>query len=236
MVKEYRFDDRAALFSTLAEACVGHLSEALVKHGAASFLVSGGSTPAPLYEALSLADLDWSNIHVALVDERWVDRADRASNEGLIERTLLVNRARHASFTGMKTKAASAVEGQTETEACYRTLPEPFTLCILGMGNDGHTASLFPHAEGLDEALAGESGQLTAAIRARQSEVTGANTERMTLSLNGLLRSERLVIVLTGEEKRAVFRAAMGEGTVEDMPVRAVLRQNQVPVDLYWAP
>lgn len=236
MVKQYLFEDRDSLFSALALACQRHLDKALTDKGEASFMVSGGGTPAPLYQALSESDLDWSKIHVALVDERWVDKDHDASNEALIERTLLINNAAEATFTGMKTAAETALEGCAESEQHYRAIPKPFTVAILGMGNDGHTASLFPHAQGLSEALAEDNTQLTAAITAQQSEVTGPNTERLTLTLNGLLHSKRLIILLTGEEKLAVFKQAQADGAVEDMPVRAILRQNKVPVELYWAP
>jgi 6-phosphogluconolactonase len=236
MVTEYLFNDRSELLTQLAADCQAYLAQALTDNGKATFLVSGGSTPAPLYEALSLADLDWANIHVALVDERWVDKEHSASNEALIYRTLLINNAANAPFTGMKTAAARALDGCTETEAKYRALPRPFTVAILGMGNDGHTASLFPHAEGLSVALAAHSEQLTAAIIAKQSDVTGPNIERLTLTLAGLLQTQHLIILLTGAEKLAVFRAALAGGPVADMPVRAVLQQNKVPVDLYWAP
>ena len=236
MVKQFIFEDRDSLFNALALACERHLDKALADNGAAGFMVSGGSTPAPLYKALSQSDLDWANIQVALVDERWVDKDHDASNEALIERSLLINNAANAPFTGMKTAADTALEGCTETEKLYRKLPQPFTVLIVGMGNDGHTASLFPHAQGLNEALAEDNSQLTTAITAQQSEVTGPNTERLTLTLNGLLHSKRLIILLTGEEKLTVFRTAMGDGAVEDMPIRAILRQNKVPVELYWAP
>jgi 6-phosphogluconolactonase len=236
MVSEFLFKDRSALFAKLAADCRSHLAQALNDQGQATLLVSGGSTPAPLYEALSLTDLDWANIHIALADERWVDREHSASNEALICKSLLRNHASRAPFTGMKTAAARAVQGCAETEARYQNLPRPFTLAILGMGSDGHTASLFPHASGLSEALLADSERLTAPISAKQSAVTGPNTERLTLTLAGLLQTQRLIILLTGDEKLEVFRTALGEGAVEDMPVRAVLRQNQVPVDLYWAP
>ncbi len=236
MVEEHLFTDRSSLLDSLTRDCQHHLQEDLTDKGHATLLVSGGSTPAPLYQSLSKTDLDWIRIHVALVDERWVDIDQEASNEAFIQRTLLINNARQAAFTGMKTAAASATDGCAETEARYRALPQPFTVTILGMGSDGHTASLFPHAEGLNEALSEDNPQLTAAIMARPSAVTGANTERLTLTLTGLLKSQRLILLLTGEEKLAVFRTALDDGPEEVMPVRAVLRQNKVPVALYWAP
>lgn len=236
MVKEFFFEQRNHLFTALAAECQDVLAEALSKHGAATLLVSGGSTPAPLYEALSKTELNWKKIKIALVDERWVDQQHSASNEALIRRTLLINNAKAAEFTGMKTAARTAKAGQSETEENYRKLPQPFSLAIVGMGPDGHTASLFPHAKGLADALKPNSEQITAAISATQSEVTGPNTERLTLTASALMKTDRVIILFTGEDKLAVFSAAQKEGPVEDMPIRALLHQDEVPVELYWAP
>lgn len=236
MVREFFFEQRHHLFTALVAECQDVLSEGVSKHGQATLLVSGGTTPAPLYEALSKSDLNWKKIKVALVDERWVDDQHAASNEALIRRSLLINNAKNVEFIGMKTLAATAAAGQAETEARYAKLPQPFTLSIVGMGADGHTASLFPHAKGLSAALDPNGQQLTAAISATPSEVTGANTERLTLTRNGLLKSERIIILFTGEDKLAVFSKAQQPGAVEDMPIRALLQQEQVPIELYWAP
>ncbi|CAG1021015.1 6-phosphogluconolactonase [Methylococcales bacterium] len=236
MVKEFFFEQRHHLFTALVAECQDVLSEAISKHGAATLLVSGGGTPAPLYEALSKTELNWKKIKIALVDERWVDQDHAASNEALIRRTLLINNAKTAEFTGMKTAAKTANAGQAETEVLYRKLPQPFSLAIVGMGPDGHTASLFPHAKGLAGALNTDSDNLTAAISANQTEVTGSNTERLTLTLPALLKTDRVIILFTGEDKLAVFSAAQQPGPIEDMPIRALLHQEQVPVELYWAP
>jgi len=236
MVKEFFFEQRHHLFTTLVAECQDVLSEALSKHGVATLLVSGGSTPAPLYEALSKTELNWKKIKVALVDERWVDNDHSASNEALVKRSLLINNAKAAEFIGMKTSAITALAGQAETEANYRRLPQPFSLAIVGMGPDGHTASLFPHAKGLAQAIQTDNENLTAAINATQSEVTGPNTERLTLTLSALMKTDRLVILFTGEDKLTVFNAAQKPGSIEDMPIRALLHQEQVPVELYWAP
>lgn len=236
MIREFQFEQRSHLLTALVAECQDLIAEGISKHGKATLLVSGGTTPAPLYEALSKTNLAWNKVHIALVDERWVDQTHAASNEALIRRSLLINNAKVAHFTGMKTVAERAADGQAEAEANYQNLPQPFTVAIIGMGNDGHTASLFPHAKGLKQALSADNSQLTAAITAQQSAVTGPNTERMTLTLNGLMKTERLILLMTGEDKLAIFDMAMKPGPIEEMPIRAILHQEQVPVELYWAP
>jgi 6-phosphogluconolactonase len=236
MVREFHFEQRNHLFTTLAAECQDFISESLSKQGSATLLVSGGTTPAPLYNALSKMELAWKKVKVALVDERWVSPDHEASNEGLIKRTLLINNAKAATFTGMKTNSNSASRGHSETEANYNALPQPFTVAIVGMGNDGHTASLFPYADGLATALKPSNEQLTVAIKAKPSAVTGPLTERMSLTLAGLMKCDRIIILITGEDKLAVFDQAMKPGPVEEMPIRAILHQEQVPVELYWAP
>ncbi len=236
MVTERLFENRAEMIAALQAECEVALRSAIEDRGEATFMVSGGSTPEPLYKALSNSDLDWESVYVALVDERWVDFDHDKSNEAFTVKHLIQNKAAVANLVGMKNSADTAAEGLVDCEAAYQQLAQPFDITILGMGSDGHTASLFPHAQGLDEALNPDSNELCAAITAKQSEVTGAIVERMTLSLAGLLRSKSLVLLITGDEKLAVLRAAQADGDVKDMPIRAVLRQDRVPVIVYWAP
>ena len=236
MVTERLFENRAEMIAALQAECEAALRSAIEDRGEATFMVSGGSTPEPLYKALSNSDLDWESVYVALVDERWVDFDHDKSNEAFTVKHLIQNKAAVANLVGMKNSAGTAAEGLVDCEAAYQQLAQPFDITILGMGSDGHTASLFPHAQGLNEALNPDSNELCAAITAKQSDVTGAIVERMTLSLAGLLRSKSLVLLITGDEKLAVLRAAQAEGDVNDMPIRAVLRQDRVPVIVYWAP
>ncbi len=236
MVTERLFDNRADMIAALQAECETALRHAIEDRGEATFMVSGGSTPEPLYKALSNSDLDWESIYVALVDERWVEFSHDKSNEAFTVKHLIQNKAAVANLVGMKNSGSTAAEGLADCESAYQQLAQPFDITILGMGSDGHTASLFPHAQGLDEALNPDSDHLCAAITAIQSDVTGTVVERMTLSLAGLLRSRSLILLITGEEKLAVLRAAQGEGDVKDMPIRALLRQDRVPVVIYWAP
>jgi 6-phosphogluconolactonase len=236
MIKEFFFEQRNHLFMALVAECQDVISEALSKHGVATILVSGGTTPAPLYEALSKSDLNWKKIKIALVDERWVDPSHNASNEALIRRTLLINNAKNAEFIGMKNASRTAAAGLAEIEQHYAKLPQPFSLAIVGMGADGHTASLFPNADGLTEALNLDNPKLLAAIKAKPSDVTGPNTERMSLTLSALLKTERIIILFTGEDKLSVFNAAQRSAITENVPISALIHQEQAPVELYWAP
>lgn len=236
MVTEHLFKNRQEMVAALQQECVSALTSAIEERGEATFMVSGGSTPEPLYQSLSNVELDWGAVYIALVDERWVDFDHDKSNEAFTVKHLIQNEAVIANLIGMKNTAETAQEGLEDCEAAYQQLAQPFDVTILGMGSDGHTASLFPHAQGLEAALNPDSPEICAAITANQSEVTGAIVERMTLSLAGLLRSKTLVLLITGDEKLAVLRKAQAGTDVNEMPVRAVLQQQKVPVSIYWAP
>lgn len=229
------FADREALSAALADLTASDLRAALSARGRAALAVSGGSTPGPAYRRLSAMDLAWRDVQVALVDERWVAPNADASNEKLIRTTLLTNAAKDARFIGMKTDHATPFDAVEAVDAVYRAVDE-FDVAILGMGPDGHTASWFPHAEGLDHALAPQDGARVGAITAQESAVTGAHVDRMTLTAPPILAARRVVIALTGAQKRAVLDEAMNDGPAADMPVRQVLRDGSVNLTIYWAP
>ena len=231
---EHKFENRNELLESLYRLCVDELAQVLEREASATLLLSGGSTPAPLYRRLSAADLDWNRIHVALVDERWVAADSEASNERLLRDTLLVGNAAAASFVGMKNSQPSAFEGEDACNIDYAGLPAPYSICLLGMGPDGHSASLFPQAEGLAAAI--ESKRHCAAIRAIKSEVTGNNLERMTMTPWSILQSRRLVLLITGEDKWEVYREACRTGASAELPISLFIHQDQTPLEVYWAP
>lgn len=236
MVEEKFFTDRERLTQALAGECAEALQSGIKANGQATFLVSGGSTPEPVYRALSKRPLPWKQINVALVDERWVEPGESGSNQTFIAESLLQNDAAEAPFLGMKNPAATPASGEEMCERAYGELPKPYDVCILGMGNDGHTASFFPFAEGLEQALDAKSGKLCKAITAKQSAVTGVHTERMTLTLSAILQAREIKLLITGEDKLKVYREALLGDDEQEMPVRSILKQGLKPVTVYWAP
>jgi len=233
-IVEKFFDSKDALTAELSATLEQSLISGIEADGRAVLMVSGGSSPAPAYKHLSNLELDWKNIDVAMVDERWVDTEHNKSNEVFIKSTLLQNHGAAANFVTMKNSAVTAEQGIAKCEAAYQQLKRPFDVTILGMGPDGHTASLFPHADGLQNGL--ETPQLVCAINAIKSDVTGDITQRMTLTLSAIAQSKVVKLLISGEEKLAVYKAAKAGGDVNDMPLRAILNHPTINIEVYWAP
>ena len=168
-----RIYDRGDIAEQAAIAMEITLREALNTRGHASLMVSGGNSPKPLYELLSKADLDWANVTVSLVDERWVEPGQTGSNEDFIRQTLIQNKAKNARFFGLKTPHISVDAGLSEAEARFEHVQMPFDICVMGMGTDGHTASWFPNAVGLSEALSLKNKNVLCAIDAGGAPVAG---------------------------------------------------------------
>jgi 6-phosphogluconolactonase len=225
------FPDQQSLVTSLANHIGERLSAGIEADNKGSLAVSGGSTPVDLFEYLSGLDLAWDKIFITLVDERWVEPADNDSNEHLVRTHLLKDKAAAAAFVGMKNSAATAGAGERECEQTQHTVPRPFDVLILGMGGDGHTASLFPGAAKLAAATDMHSGRICMGI----APVTAPH-ERMTLTLPAILDAREIIVHITGQAKKEVLDKALADGPAEEMPIRFILRQQTVPVTVYWAP
>lgn len=225
-IRELRHDTAAQAALALAAAVAMRLQQAIATRGTALLAVSGGRSPAGVFDALRGHAIEWDKLVVAQVDERWVPPDHVDSNSRLIREHLLIGPAAAARFVPMKNEAPDAYAGQAECEAALAALPRPFDVIMLGMGEDGHTASLFPGAAELAVGLS--SANLCLAVTP-----PAAPHQRMSLTLNGLLDSRQLVLQLGGAAKEAAYRAALAPGAIEDMPIRAVLRQNKVPLDVW---
>jgi 6-phosphogluconolactonase len=229
--QERRFPNAQALNEALAADIAAALEEGLAAGRGASLVVPGGHTPTPVFNELSKIELDWNDVWVTLTDERWVDTHNATSNEHLVREQLLRNEAAKANLVGLKTKAADPASGAAAAWSAVAAIPRPFDFMLLGMGDDGHMASLFPHSPGLDVGL--DLKRHPGCIG-----MTGAAEPRARLSLNlrALVDSRRIAIVIVGESKWETYQRARKPGSIADMPVRALSLQQNVPVTVYWAP
>jgi 6-phosphogluconolactonase len=226
-----RYADMDALSRRVASDIAAHLAHAIAARGLASLVVSGGRSPVKLFEQLRSQTLDWSRVCVALADERWVEPTDAGSNERLVREVLLRDRAAAARFSGLKNAAPSPDLGAVSAWETFARVPRPFDVTLLGMGDDGHTASLFTGSPNLRSAL-----NPAAVAGCVGMWAPSAPQPRLSLNLSALLDSRRVMILITGEAKWRAYVAASEDGAVEDMPVRAVLRQRRTPVEVLWAP
>ncbi len=222
-----RFPDADALAMALADGVAGALRAAVDVRGTASLVVSGGSTPVPFFRQLAATELPWASVMITLADERWVAENDPQSNARLVRDNLLRGAAAEARFISLKTAAADPFAGAEEAAQRLREVPRPFDVVILGMGEDGHTASLFPHSPQLGRAL-DEDAPPCFGVHG-----TKPPRERITLTRRALLDSRWIVLHIGGEAKWRVLEQAAQPGPVADLPVRAVLQQRQVPVHVY---
>ena len=227
------FATRRVCAERLADLIESQIGRAIAERGGAVIAVSGGATPEALYKELSTRALDWSKTSIVLVDERWVAPGEPGSNESFVKGALTINRAAIARLIGLWSPAPTPGVGLSEALGRVRGI-EAFDAVVLGMGGDGHTASWFPHCEGLGGALA-RSGPPIAAVRAKNSGVAGAFPDRMTLTLGAVASARSVCLLLAGADKRETFDRARGEGPVEEMPVRAIMRARP---DMWvcWAP
>ncbi|WP_234188910.1 6-phosphogluconolactonase [Shinella sp. NM-101] len=227
----HEFRDGAALAEALADRVSAALADGIAARGRATIAVSGGSTPKAFFRALAARDIDWSEVTVTLVDERFVPADNPRSNHLLVADNLLQGKAKAACFLPLYRDAGSAQEAAKIASAAVASLGHPFDVVILGMGTDGHTASFFPGGSNLAEAISAATprGVIT-------MEAEGAGETRLTLTFASLQDARLLVLHIEGQGKKDVLAAATGDGPETDMPIRAVLRRAATPVDIYWAP
>ena len=226
-----KFADSDAMARNLSDQLAANLRTAIAARGLASLVVSGGKSPIKLFELLRVETLDWSRVCIALADERWVDPTDPESNEKLVRDYLLKESAATARFIGLKNAAPTPDLGAVSAWETFARVPRPFDAVVLGMGDDGHTASLFPRSPNLASAL---NPAAVAGCVGMRSPV--APHPRLSLNLSALLDSRRIVLPLNGAQKWKTYCAASGDGPAEEMPIRCVLRQRHTPVEVMWAP
>lgn len=224
---EHRFKTRLEASAAAADRIAELLAHRLDNQGEASIVVSGGSSPRDCMAALAKAPLDWQRVQVALSDERWVPPEHDDSNEKLVRESLLVDQAAKANLLSVYAEGASP---EQRCDALQDPLPVlPFACSLIGMGTDGHFASLFPDAEQLALGLDVESGRLYIPVTTKASPHA-----RISMTLAGISRSDEIALLFFGEEKLDVYEQA--KASADAYPVSRLLRQKRAPVRLFWAP
>lgn len=221
------FPSREALMGAAADAIAAALEAGLRARGRACAALSGGTTPEPAYAQLAAKDLDWAKVTFALVDERFVPPTHEASNERLLRRALAPALKKGATLLPMYAYEASLDAAAARANALYA--PLDIDIALLGMGEDGHTASWFPGSAELDRAL--DLGGAEAVIAVNAPQAAGA-PERLTLTRAALARARALALLITGPAKAEVLRQAAAGA---DYPIAALFGPPAPPLRALWA-
>ncbi len=226
-VHAHTFKNPAVMAEGLASSVAGQLNQAIAEQGVATLVVSGGRSPVAFFESLVKHPLDWSKVVVSLADERWVPVEHADSNAGLLKRYLLQGPAANARFLSLYSASANLEEAAAHADRLLAELPG-IDVLVLGMGDDGHTASLFPSSPNLVEALKPDGER-----RCWPMLAPSVPHQRLSMS-RALLASARFTALsISGQSKLHTLNAALAGGDLAEMPIRAFL---QPPLEIYWCP
>lgn len=209
----------------LANQIAMKLEIAIKKNGQANMLVSGGTSPIGVFHLLSLKSIDWSKVTIGLVDERFVPAQDENSNEKLVRENLLINEASTATLLPMVYNLESEIENLAIANEAYKVFYNTIDVCLLGMGEDGHTASLFPGDRASELNLISDSLNLVSTLSPK------APCARISCSKTLLLSSDYIYIMIIGEVKKNVIHKAL----VNKLPISYFIQNEHKIVDLYYA-
>lgn len=215
------------LAKQLASDVAERLRSAIAAQGRATLVVSGGRSPVAFFEALRGESLDWSKVVISLADERWVPVQHADSNAGLLRRHLLQGPVAKARFLGLYQSAANLDAAALAADEAMAELP-PIDVLVLGMGDDGHTASLFPGSPNLAESLSLEGERRVLPMLA-----PSVPHQRLSLTRRLLATAAFTALSVQGAGKLATLRAALADDDLAQMPIRAFLHD---PLDIYWCP
>tara|TARA_B110000881_G_scaffold210038_1_gene216969 strand:+ start:518 stop:1213 length:696 start_codon:yes stop_codon:yes gene_type:complete len=224
------FTSRTALDSALAENVANILENAITKNGKASIAVSGGSTPKGFFSTLSNKNIAWEKVTITLADERWVDMESDASNTRLVHENLLQNKASKATFFHLKQGEVLSESTLARLNDEAKGIVSPLDVLILGMGEDGHTASLFPCSDEIKAALDPSNPDILMKVIPKT-----APHSRITFTFSSLINSENIILHLSGAAKREVLNKALSATDTFEMPIRAFLQHTDINTNVYWA-
>lgn len=231
-VEWWEYDDAAEMAGAVAGDIGFIIESALDARGAAVIALAGGKTPLPIYEKLAAAKLDWKRVTIVPSDERIVPLGDALSNVTVLAKHFLPKGARVMPIVPNAIADYKAAGGSAD--ALMRDLHWPLDLCLLGVGADGHTASIFPGPD-LEEALAGPKERRALGVMPDPMPAD-APVPRVTLSLAAITTARALMIAVTGKDKRKVIETGIKQGKSSAFPIGRVLASTELPVDIHWAP
>lgn len=225
----YEFEGKEELAQQLAENVADNLQIALSIKGKAMLAVSGGSTPISFFKALAKQSLDFNKITLIMVDERWVATDDKDSSERLL----------HEAFAGVNVEIFSLApqqgenvhDGAARLDTELKAIDFAPDITILGMGDDGHTASLFPNHETIAEALDPSNENMIIAI----TNSPKPPNERVSLTYSAIIRSQKIILHITGKAKLDKFKKAAQSLNVNALPISAFINQNEKSFCVYYA-
>jgi 6-phosphogluconolactonase len=226
---EHDFANSKVLADALADDVAAQLRAAIAARGHALLALSGGTTPQKFMRALSRQPIEWPSVIVTLCDERWVPPQHERSNARLIREDMLDGAASAARFVPLYVDTPDPESGLEQVAAILGSLPLPIDAAVLGLGLDGHTASLFPDGDHIVAALDARGSALALPMRS-----PSAGEPRITLTLPVLAAARNLYLHIEGPEKRNVFaRIVRGEDT-RHSPLPALMRHADAPLAVYW--
>ena len=225
----HAFNEQEVLIEALSQSILTNLQKAIDEKGKASLIVSGGSTPKPLFEKLRKTAFEWEKVSVGLCDERWVDVSKEESNENFVKKHLIQEEAAKANFIGLYEVNTNIHMAQKVCSQKMKEMLFPFDVLILGMGSDGHTASLFPENVKLEEAFDLKNQNFCIAM-----EPMAAPFMRMSLTLWAILSAKNIYVHFEGEEKVAVYEEAIAGEDMYIMPIRSVLNQEIKEIEVFY--
>ena len=223
-IEAYGTAEEAAMAA--AEAIADWLHAGLSENDRASFVGTGGTSPGPVYDLLATLPLPWEQISVTLSDERWVPPTAPDSNARQLRERLLTREAAAARFIPLWSDAPTAEDAAEAAEMALEDL-FPADVILLGMGEDGHIASLFPGSPVLEEGLDPFGGSLVIAVPTGDPAPT---VERISLTLHALKQSFLTIVLIRGEAKRRIIEERDG------LPIHALFRASDMPVRVIWSP
>ena len=224
----YSTNNSESLAIDLSQSIGEILAEAIKKRGRASIAVSGGGTPIPLFKEFSLLNIDWKKVDLTLVDDRWVDPKNTDSNELLVRTHLIKNKASKVNFIPLKNDSKTAKDGQKNSEEMLKNITLPFDVIVLGMGSDGHTASLFPCSDELSEGM--NLNNLNCLI---STSPKTAPYERLSLTARVIIDAKNVFLHLNGSSKLHTLESAMEHKDSSKMPIYTFLENG---LSIFWSP